>query len=64
MITEEAPASPLALTAREKVPKFLGLLWHCFGGASRSRKFRSLRIRLLQPHRVPCHHLRKKPGKV
>ena len=60
MITEEAPASPLALTAREKVPKFVDLLWDCFGGASRSRKFRGLRILLLRPHRAPIRH----PGKT
>ena len=62
MITEEAPASLLALTAREKVPKFADLLWHCFRGASRSRKFRSLRIRLLWPHRACIRHLGKKPS--
>ena len=61
MITEEAPASPLALTAREKVPKFLDLLWHCFGGASTSRKFRGLRIRLFRPDRAPLRHIGKKP---
>ena len=32
MFTEEASASPLTLTAREQVPKFADLLWHCFGG--------------------------------
>ena len=60
MFTEEASASPLTLTAREQVPKFADLLWHCFGGASRSLRFRGLRIRLLRPHRAPHRHLGKK----
>ena len=61
MITEEASASPLTLSAREQVPKFADLLWHCFGGASTSRKFRGLRIRLLWPDRAPIRHIGKKP---
>ena len=61
MFTEEASASPLTLTAREQVPKFADLLWHCFGGASTSRKFRGLRIWLLRPDRAPIRHIGKKP---
>ena len=61
MITEEASASPLTLSAGEEVPKFTDLLWHCFGGASTSRKFRGLRIRLLRPDRALLRHIGKKP---
>ena len=61
MFTEETSASPLTLTAREQVPKFADLLWHCFGGASTSRKSRGLRYRLLRPDRAPIRHIGKKP---
>ena len=62
MFTEEASASPLTLTAREQVPKFADLLWHCFGGASTSQKFRGLRIRLFWPDRAPIRHIGKTPA--
>ena len=50
---EVAPAGPLTLTTRERGPKFEDLLWHSFGGISKSRRSRGLRIRLLWPHRAP-----------
>jgi len=35
--TEEAPATPLAFTTRERGPLLAYLLWHRFGRVSKSR---------------------------
>ena len=60
MITEEASASPLTLSAGEEVPKFTDLLWHCFGGGLDVPEVPRSQIRLLRPDRAPIRHIGKK----
>ena len=54
---EVASAGPLAFTTRERSPKFEDLLWHNFGGVSKSQRSRGLRIQLPRPHCAPHRHL-------
>ena len=57
MITEEASASPLTLTAGEEAPKFTDLLWHCFGGGLDVPEVPRSQIRLLRPDRARLRHI-------